>query len=114
MEKLEQLKQIINDGANALTRGKKSFVTAVADELGITYRIGRCNDCVIDLALKCYNELNAESAEHQAIRLVPNTRIIVNGTHINEAVCSTTEQCEWALGIGAPREYFIFDDESNE
>lgn len=111
METIERLKDIINNSYKRLTAEDKAFVYATADELGIIYdKKATCKSCVIDVAVMCVDEMRKdEKSEGTGLRLKPGIDILVNGTRINSATCSTVEECENALKLGTPRHYFDFD-----
>lgn len=107
---IDRLKEIVNGSYRRISNEDRAYVYECADSLGIEHKKTTCKSCVIDIAILCINELRkGEDVTGTGMRLKEGVDILVNGTRINAATCSTKEECEAAIAMGTPKHYFDFD-----
>lgn len=68
-----RLKEIINNGANKLTKDDKIFIKTTALELGMPAPGGSCKNCYIDLAIFVVQEIERKEQELEAINVETTT-----------------------------------------
>lgn len=125
-----RLLQIINKGANKLTKDDKIFITMCAEELRQKAPAGSCRSCYIDSAVFLVQEIErqeerakeeqeienlqsveaiteapAEPATERKILIKKGVDIIVNGRRVNRYTITTDAEAEALLKI-IDKKYF--------
>jgi hypothetical protein len=129
-----RLKEIINNGANKLTKDDKIFIKTTALELGMPAPGGSCKSCYIDLAVFLAKEIehkemkekeqeaiNVETmevptgpteepatepaAEERKIFIKKGVDILVNGRRVNRYTITTDAEAEALMKI-IDKKYF--------
>lgn len=124
-----RLLEIINNGANKLTKDDKIFIKTCALELGLNVPVGTCKSCYIDNAVLLVQEIEhkeeelknvlpgedapAEAttepgAEERKIFIKKGVDILVNGVRVNRYTVTTDEQAEKLLALIGDK-YFEFN-----
>lgn len=128
-----RLLEIINNGANKLTKDDKIFIKTTALELGMSTPGGSCKNCYIDLAVFCVKEIEnkekqeieqediniettteemevstepaEEPAEERKIFIKKGVDILVNGRRVNRYTITTDAEAEALMKI-IDKKYF--------
>lgn len=95
-----RLLEIINKGANKLTKDDKIFIKTTALELGMPAPAGTCKNCYIDLAIFAVKEI-----EHKEMKEKEQEEINVETT--TEEVEVSVEPAEAEPAEPAERKIFI-------
>lgn len=121
-----RLLEIINNGANKLTKDDKIFIKTTALELGLNTPAGTCKSCYIDNAVLLVQEIerkeeeleNAQpgedvrveaptepGAEERKIYIKKGVDIIVNGVRVNRYTVKTDAHAKALMKI-IDKKYF--------
>lgn len=120
-----RLLEIINAGANKLTKDDKIFIKTIALELGMNAPAGTCKSCYIDSAVLLVQELESKEelenvqpgedvpaeattepgAEERKIYIKKGVDIIVNGVRVNRYTVKTDAHAKALMKI-IDKKYF--------
>lgn len=120
-----RLLEIINNGANKLTKDDKIFIKTCALELGLNVPVGTCKSCYIDNAVLLVQEIERKEelknvlpgedapaeattepgAEERKIYIKKGVDIIVNGVRVNRYTVKTDAHAKALMKI-IDKKYF--------